>query len=146
MNKDTNLRDLLIRIAPGLAHSAGDRAWLRTPVGMVTRAGSGPSGKTCASCAHFDLGATRWSDCGRAAPCLETRRLRLRQRCPEVPASTPACSRYVPGANPVAALADADYCLAERAAEKRAEIKRHQTIIRRLNEEIHEIDQEREKA
>ena len=129
--------------APHLVRSKEDQDWLRTPTGMAGRMASGPSGKTCMDCAHLDLVVSRWSDHGRAAPCLETRRLRGGKSVPPVPINTPSCSRYAARANPTAALAEADHHLAERAAEKDAEVKRHEVIIRRLREEISEIEQER---
>lgn len=129
---------------PHLARSNDDEGWFATPIGMPTKSGTGPAGTSCASCLHLDFAVSRWSDHGRACQCLETRRLRRGKSVPPVPINTPSCSRYAARANPAAALAEADHHLAERAAEKDAEVKHHEVIIRRLREGLHELELERQ--
>ena len=127
---------------PALIRSKEEQNWLNTPSGMAGRMGSGPHGATCLSCAHLDLLASKFSDRGKAAPCVEARRLRHGKRSPEIPVHTAACNHYAARLD-ATALADADQRLAERLEEKRADIKRLKATLRRLDEEIHELELER---
>jgi hypothetical protein len=133
----------------GAAHSSNlvrtdaDLGWASTPLGMPTRCGSGPPAQTCLACIHLDLAVSVWSDRGRAAPCLETRRLTGKPAQP-VPIRSPACSRHATRPNAEAAIAFADQRLDEAIGVKREQIRKFEAAIKRLNGEIREIQLQRD--
>jgi hypothetical protein len=128
----------------GLARPAEDADWLRTPVGMAGRLGSGPPDTTCQSCAHLNLADSKWSDRGRCALCLERVRLaRGKGKIQEVPVNSASCSRYEPRPDAAAAIAAADARIDGRIVEKRNKIDDLQRAIKRLNEEIRELQLQR---
>ena len=131
----------------GLIRSETDQSWLATPLGMPTRAGSGPAGVVCLMCRHFDLSQSRWSDHGRCAPCLERRRLTPGKAAPqEVPARWPACSRFARRPDAAAAIAAAATRLDERIVERRSKIDGLRSTIKRLEGEIAELHEEQRDA
>jgi hypothetical protein len=141
------IKFLSARRSPALIRAADNSAWLQTPLGMPTRAGSGPAGATCLTCAHFDLSQSRWSDYGRCAPCLEARRfLPGKADPPPVPARWAACSRFQPRPDAAAVFAAADQRLDDRVVEKRAKIDALQHAIKRLQGEISELHEEQRDA
>jgi hypothetical protein len=128
---------------PGLIRPGENEAWMRTPVGMAGRLGSGPPGATCLGCVHLALAELRWSDHGRAAPCLERRRLSGGKKTQEVPVPTPACSRFEERSGLAAAIASADQYVDERIVAKRQKIRDLEQAAKRLNDEIRELQQTR---
>jgi hypothetical protein len=127
-----------------LTRPDGDQAWLNTPVGMAGRMGSGPPSATCLSCIHLDLGEGRWSDKGKAAPCLERRRLANgKGAIQEVPVNSPACSQYAERPDTAAAIAYAEDRLGERISIKREQIERLRQSSKRLEDEIRELQRMR---
>jgi hypothetical protein len=126
-----------------LKRPTGDRAFMRTPIGMAAPIGSGPAGETCGTCAHFDLPGIRWSNLGRAAFCLE--RQRLSGKSPqEVPARAEACNRHLKRADAAAAVAAVEDRLGERIQLKREKIEQYRQSAKRLEMEIRELQQMRE--
>lgn len=126
-----------------LVHSAEDNAWFRTACGAAGRAGSGPPGESCATCEYWDLASPKWSDQGKAAPCLKRRLLTPGKRAQEVPAKMPACNHFAPRQDAAAVTAFADRLLEERICEKQAKIGELEQVIKRLHEEIDEHERER---
>jgi hypothetical protein len=130
---------------PGLVRSREDESWLQTAVGMAGRAGSGPPNTTCLSCIHLDLAASCWSDRGKAAVCLERRRLaRGKGRIQEVPVNSASCSRYAQRPDTAAAVAYADERLGERIRIKREQVERLRQAGKRLETDIRELQKLRE--
>ena len=126
-----------------LVRPDGDAAWLATPIGCAGPAGSGPAGETCASCAHFDLAESRWSDRGKASFCFERKRLSGKAPPQEVPAKTPACNRHLKRADAAAAVAFAEDRLGEQIRIKREQIERLRQSSKRLEDEIRELQRMR---
>jgi hypothetical protein len=123
-----------------------DHSWLATPLGMPTKAGTGPAGARCLMCQNFILGESRWSTHGRAAPCAERRRLAPGKEAPPVPARWAACSRFTPRPGIDAAVAAADGRLDDRILERRAKIDTLRIAISRLESEIDELHEEQRDA
>jgi hypothetical protein len=123
-----------------LVRSADDKSWMNTPVGMAGRIGSGPPGTICQNCLHMDLGASKHSDKGKAAPCLERRRLANgKGEIQEVPVKSASCSQYAERADIAAAVARAEDVLGERIGMKREQIERYRQSIKRLETEVREL-------
>lgn len=127
----------------GLVRPDSDDGWLATPVGCAGRAGSGPDGQICLGCVHMDLDRTRWSSHGRAGFCFERARLSPGKACQVVPVNTAACSRFQERPNADVVFRAAADRLDHRVAEKREAIVRAKQIIKRLTEELRELELER---
>jgi hypothetical protein len=124
----------------GLVRSADGQAWMNTPVGMAGRIGSGPPGTICRNCTHLDLAESRLSDKGKAAACLERRRLAVgKGEIQEIPVNSPSCSQYAERADIAAAIAYAEDRLGERISIKREQIERLRQSSKRLETEIREL-------
>jgi hypothetical protein len=127
-----------------LVRTDADLDWANTPLGMPTRCGSGLTpGATCLNCIHLDLADSVWSDRGRAAPCLETRRLTGKSAQP-VPIHSAACSRHVLRPDVAAAIKTADRRFDERIGVKREQVRKLEAAIDRMRGEIREIQLQRE--
>jgi hypothetical protein len=129
---------------PALMRDASDAAWLRTPVGAAGKAGAGPANTTCGTCSFLDLAASRWSTHGRCAPCLKRRHMNGGQGAAPVPTSTPSCAFYLPHADTLAGLAADANRVEERVQERRAKIRDLKSAVTRLEEEIADLEKERE--
>ena len=93
----------------------------------------------------MDLGASRFSDKGKAAPCLERRRLATgKGEIQEVPVKSASCSQYAERADIAAALAFAEDRLGELISMKREKIEQYRQSTKRLEAEIRELQQMRE--
>jgi hypothetical protein len=122
-----------------------DAGWMRTPIGMAGKLGSGPANTVCRGCIHLDLAASVWSDRGKAAPCLE--RLRLaggKGQIQPVPANSASCSRYVERPDIGTAIASAEERLGERIRVKRDQLENLRQASKRLETDIRELQKLRE--
>jgi hypothetical protein len=129
----------------GLVRSADGQAWMDTPVGMAGRIGSGPPGTICRNCIHLDLAESRLSDKGKAAACLERRRLAVgKGEIQEIPVNSRSCGQYAERADIAAAVAFAEDRLGERISIKRGQIERLRQSSKRLEDEIRELQRMRE--